>query len=345
MDAFFASVEQLDNPSLKNKPVAVGGSGKRGVVAAASYEARAFGVRSAMPGFKARNLCPGLIFVQPRFDRYKEISSKIRALYENYTDLIEPLSLDEAYLDVTENKKNWDSAIKIALHIKKEIKEEIGLTASAGVSINKFLAKIASDIKKPDGLTVILPDEVDSFLEALPIEKFYGVGKATQKKMYELGIENGLDLKKVSLEEMLEQFGKMGKYYYDVVRGVDHRSVSPERIRKSISSEQTYIEDLKDKEEIFDALYRLSKDVHQAMQKREINGRTVNLKIRFSDFTTFTRSKTHNHFFNSLDLIFDTSKELIIGMEGSLEPVRLLGVGMSNLDTEINAKQLDLDLS
>src|SRR5690606_2451342 len=244
MDAFYASVEQMDNPELKGKPLAVGGSEKRGVVSAASYEARKFGVRSAMSGVQAKRNCPDLIFVRPRFERYQEISKKIRRIFYDYTDLVEPLSLDEAYLDVTQNKNGNPSASLIAKEIRERILNEVGLTASAGISINKFIAKVASDYNKPNGQKTVNPEEVISFLEELDIRKFYGVGKVTAEKMYQKGIFTGLDLKLKPLEYLEEHFGKSGKYYYYIVRGIHHSEVKPNRIRKSLAAERTFSENL-----------------------------------------------------------------------------------------------------
>ncbi|MCK5700612.1 MAG: DNA polymerase IV, partial [Cyclobacteriaceae bacterium] len=244
MDAFFASIEQRDNPDLLGKPVAVGGAGKRGVVAAASYEARKFGVFSAMPASIALRKCPELIFTKPRFDVYKEVSNQIRQIFLEYTDLVEPLSLDEAYLDVTENKKGLGSATIIAREIKSKINSTTHLIASAGVSINKFLAKVASDQDKPDGLYVIKPNQAESFVDGLAIEKFFGIGKVTAKKMHELGINTGADLKQISIEELVRRFGKVGRYYFDIARAIDKRLVNPNRIRKSLGAERTFEDDL-----------------------------------------------------------------------------------------------------
>ncbi len=337
MDAFFTSVEQRDNPALKGKPIAVGGSSKRGVIAAASYEARKYGVRSAMPGAQAAKLCPHLIFVPHRFDAYREVSDQIREVFAEYTDLIEPLSLDEAFLDVTENKLQLKSAINIANQIRRKIEERTQLTASAGVSINKFLAKIASDVNKPNGLTVIMPDEVESFLEQLEIDKFFGVGKATSAKMKAMGIFTGADLKKYSMVELAERFGKFGRYIYNAVRGEDNRPVKANRIRKSISKETTYDTNLITYDSVKDALQNLTIQLHKSAAKRNILGRTINLKFRFGDFQTLTRSKTINHFTNDADLITKVSLELVEEIDFSEKGVRLLGVGLSNLNTELKA--------
>ena len=343
MDAFFASVEQRDNPELRGKPVAVGGSRERGVVAAASYEARKFGVRSAMSSRLAYQKCPSIIFVRHRFDVYKEVSRQIRSIFHEYTDLVEPLSLDEAFIDVTQNKFSEPSAIKIASEIKQKIKQRTQLTASAGVSVNKFLAKVASDLKKPDGLAVILPEQVIPFLEELPIEKFFGVGKATAERMRNFGIKTGADLKKYSRLELAQRFGKFGSYLYDVVRGIDKRKVKPDRIRKSISSETTYNEDLTTLDDVKASVRLLIGKLCKSCEKYNIKGKTINLKYRFSDFTTFTRSRTLGGFTNSHDIITDLTFEMLQELEGEMKPIRLLGIGLSTLNTERKDNQLEFD--
>lgn len=345
MDAFFASVEQRDNPDLRGKPVAVGGSRERGVVAAASYEARKFGVRSAMPSRLAFQKCPHIVFVPHRFDVYKQVSSEIRAIFKEYTDLVEPLSLDEAFLDVTDNKFNEPSAIKIASEIKQKIKEKTKLTASAGVSVNKFLAKVASDLRKPDGLAVILPEQALPFLEALEINKFFGVGKATEEKMKNMGIANGAHLKKYSRLELAQRFGKFGSYLFDVVRGKDKRPVKPNRIRKSISSETTYNEDLETINQVKVALSDLIKKLVTSCEKYNIKGKTVNLKYRFSDFTTFTRSRTLGGYFNDEIIITHLSNDILTELEVEMKPIRLLGIGLSTLNTERQDNQLEFDFN
>ncbi|MEG2079310.1 DNA polymerase IV [Chryseobacterium sp.] len=341
MDAFYASVEQHDNPALRGKPVAVGG-GHRGVVSAASYEARKYGVRSAMPSKTAKEKCPHLIFVPPRFARYKEISKKIREIFYEYTDLVEPLSLDEAYLDVTENKKQIESANQIAREIRQKIYEQTGLTASAGISINKFLAKVASDINKPNGQKTIHPDKVEKFLEELPVEKFYGVGKVTANKMFSLAIYKGKDLKNKPLEELTRLFGKSGKYYYDVVRGIHHSHVKPHRIQKSVAVEQTFFEDLFDQQQIDEKLQNLSEELYNRLQKNNILGRSLTLKIKYKDFSLFTRSFTKEEYFTSPEQFFKISKKL-----WELRPfnkaVRLLGLSLSQLNTE-QKKQISVQL-
>ncbi len=343
MDAFFASVEQRDNPDLRGKPVAVGGSRERGVVAAASYEARKFGVRSAMSSRLAYQKCPSIVFVRHRFDVYKEVSKQIREIFQEYTDLVEPLSLDEAFIDVTVNKFEEPSAIKIASEIKQKIKEKTQLTASAGVSVNKFLAKIASDLKKPDGLAVILPEQVIPFLEELPIEKFFGVGKATAEKMKNFGIKTGADLKVHSRLELAQRFGKFGSYLYDVVRGIDKRKVKPDRIRKSISSETTYSEDLATLQDVKSSVRLLIGKLCKSCEKYNIKGKTVNLKYRFNDFTTFTRSRTLGGFTNDHEIITDLTFEMLQELERDMKPIRLLGIGLSTLNTERKDNQLEFD--
>jgi len=344
MDAFFASVEQRDHPQLRGKPVAVGGNGKRGVIAAASYEARKYGVRSAMPSARASKLCPHLIFVKHRFEAYREVSDQIREIFSEYTDMIEPLSLDEAFLDVTENKLGLKSAINIANQIRRKIEERTQLTASAGVSINKFLAKIASDVNKPNGITVILPDQVDDFLEQLDIDKFFGVGKATSAKMKAMGIFSGADLKGYTLVELAERFGKFGRYLYHVVRGEDNRPVKANRIRKSISKETTYSDNLMTIDDIRDAISKLSEQLYASSHKRNILGRTINLKLRFADFETITRSKTISHFTHEVDIVRNLCMEMITDIGLDDRGIRLLGVGLSNLNTEMSYDyQLSLD--
>ncbi|MDO7172021.1 DNA polymerase IV [Mariniflexile sp. AS56] len=333
MDAFYASVEQLDNPDLIGKPVAVGGNGKRGVISAASYEARKFGVKSAMAGNLAIKLCPELIFVKPNFERYTEISKKIRKIFLDYTDLVEPLSLDEAYLDVTDNKKGNPSASLIAEEIRARIFNEVGLTASAGISINKFVAKIASDYNKPNGQKTVNPEEVVPFLEVLDIRKFYGVGKVTAEKMYQLGIFTGEDLKRKSIEFLDEHFGKSGKYYYDVVRGIHTSDVKPNRIRKSLAAERTFSENLSSEVFMLEKLEHIAAEVSRRLVKSKVSGKTVTLKIKYSDFTLQTRSKTLHYFISDKALILDTAKDLLY-QEKLNNSVRLLGISMSNLNTE-----------
>ena len=338
MDAFYASVEQLDNPKLRGKPVAVGGSSQRGVVSAASYEARKFGVRSAMSSVIAKRNCTDLIFVKPRFDRYRELSNRIRAIFLEYTDLVEPLSLDEAYLDVTENKKGNPSASLIAKEIRQKILDKTGLTASAGISINKFIAKVASDYNKPNGQKTVNPEEVEAFLEDLEIRKFYGVGKVTADKMYRLGIFTGRDLKEKSLEFLNEHFGKSGEYYYKVVRGIHLSEVKPSRIRKSLGAERTFEENISSEVFMLERLENISEEIERRLAKNKVAGKTVTLKIKYSDFTLQTRSKTLNYFISSKDLIMETARELLY-QEKMKNSVRLLGISLSNLNTDKPAEK------
>lgn len=340
MDAFYASVEQLDNPELRNKPIAVGGSSERGVVSAASYEARAFGVRSAMSGVAAQKRCPHLIFVKPRFDRYREISGQIRDIFEQYTDLVEPLSLDEAYLDVTRNKKGNPSATLIAREIRKRIFDELGLNASAGISVNKFVAKIASDINKPNGQKTIPPEGVLGFLEGLEIKKFYGVGKVTRDKMYRLGIFTGMDLKDKPLEFLEDHFGKNGRYYYDIVRGIGHSEVKPYRVRKSLAAERTFSENISSEVFMLERLKEIAAEVARRLKKNRVAGKTVTLKIKYSDFQLQTRSKTLPGFIDSQESIFENVKHLLY-QERMRESVRLLGISLSNLNIEERTTDAD----
>ena len=333
MDAFFASVEQMDNPALRGKPIAVGGAENRGVVAAASYEARKFGVRSAISGVLAKKNCPDLIFVRPRFERYAAISNQIRKIFHEYTDLVEPLSLDEAYLDVTINKKGNPSATLLAQEIRLRILNEVGLTASAGISVNKFVAKIASDYNKPNGQKTVTPDEVIPFLEVLPIRKFYGVGKVTTEKMYQLGIFTGLELKRQSLEFLEKHFGKSGNFYYNVVRGIHHSEVKPNRITKSVAAEHTFDSNLSSEIFMLEQLENIANTLEKRLKKHRIAGKTVTLKIKYSDFTQHTRSKTLPYFISEKGLIMETVKELLF-QERMKDSVRLLGISLSNLNTE-----------
>ena len=333
MDAFYASVEELDNPDLKGKPVAVGGSEKRGVVSAANYEARKFGVRSAMSGYLAKKNCPQLIFVKPRYSRYKEISKKIRSIFHDYTDLVEPLSLDEAYLDVTVNKKGNPSATLIAQEIRQRIFDEIGLAASAGISINKFIAKVASDYNKPNGQKTVNPEEVIEFLEVLEIRKFYGVGKVTAQKMYKLGIFTGKDLKEKPLDFLEKHFGKSGSYYYHVVRGIHTSEVKPHRIPKSVGAERTFSENLSSEIFMLERLDHIAEELERRLTKSKIAGKTITLKIKYSDFTLQTRSKTLPYFVADKALILETAKDLLY-QESLQNSVRLLGISLANLNTD-----------
>lgn len=343
MDAFFASVEQLDNPDLRGKPVAVGRRGERHVVAAASYEARKFGVRSAMPSVIAEKLCPGLIFVRHRFDRYNEISEKVFDIFREYTDLVEPLSIDEAFLDVTEGRKEIYSATLIAREIKEEIKTRTGLTASAGVSFNKFLAKIASDINKPDGIFIIRPEEAGRFVEELPVERFYGIGKATSGKMHRLGIHNGADLKKWELPALMRNFGKAGLFYFDIARGTDNRPVVPSHVRKSIGTEITYEKDLTTGFGIIAELYKVEKELMERLEASGTTGRTITMKVRFHDFSMITRSRSLPCYISDFKTLHRevTVIRKSLGLEG--KRIRLFGLTVSNLEGEQHDDtQLDL---
>ncbi len=343
MDAFFASVEQLDNPELRGKPVAVGGSGERHVVAAASYEARKYGVRSAMPSVSAKKLCPGLIFVPHHFERYVEISGEIMKIFRQYTDLVEPLSLDEAFLDVTNDKKNTGSATLIAKTIKKEILTNLGLTSSAGISFNKFLAKVASEVNKPNGFFVILPEEAGKFIDNLAIEKFFGIGKVTAEKMHQLGIHKGIDLKQWDMEGLIRNFGKAGKFYYDICRGVDDRPVEAEWERKSIGTELTYEKDLTTRFAIITELYKLERELIHRMEENNAVGRTVTLKIKYSDFSQITRSKTLQNYIRDFNTLHREVSEIRRSVELEGKKIRLLGVSISNMESdEPYCRQLDL---
>lgn len=334
MDAFYASVEQMDNPDLKGKALAVGGSETRGVVSAASYEARKFGVRSAMSGVQAKRNCPHLIFVRPRFERYKEISKQIRKIFHDYTDLVEPLSLDEAYLDVTQNKKGNPSASLIAQEIRKRILDEVGLTASAGISVNKFVAKVASDYNKPNGQKTVNPEEVEAFLENLDIKKFYGIGRVTADRMYHLGIFTGKDLKSKSAEFLEEHFNKSGLYYYNIVRGIHNSQVKPHRTAKSVAAEHTFNENLTSEIFMIEKLERIAAELENRLKRHNISGKTVTLKIKYSDFTLQTRSKTLPYFISDKGLLLEAAKELLF-QERMKDSVRLLGISLNNLNTEV----------
>ncbi len=340
MDAFYASVEQMDDPSLKGKPIAVGGGGKRGVISAASYEARKFGVKSAMAGTLGAKLCPELIFVKPNFDRYYDISKKIRTIFYDYTDLVEPLSLDEAYLDVTQNKKGNPSASLIAKEIRDRILNDVGLTASAGISINKFIAKVASDYNKPNGQKTVNPEGVLEFLEQLDIRKFYGVGKVTAEKMYQKGIFTGLDLKQKSLEYLDANFGKSGRYYYYVVRGIHNSEVKPHRTRKSLAAERTFSENLSSEVFMLKKLEHIAQEVSRRLNKSNVAGKTITLKIKYSDFTLQTRSKTLPYFISDKSMILETTKDLLY-QEKLNNSVRLLGISLSNLNTKVKMQKLE----
>ncbi|WP_346857248.1 DNA polymerase IV [uncultured Draconibacterium sp.] len=339
MDAFFASVEQLDNPELRGKPVAVGGSSERGVVAAASYEARKFGVRSAMSSKVAKRKCPDLIFVKHRFERYKEISNQIRELFLEYTDLVEPLSLDEAYLDVTYVKKGKPSATLIAREIKQRIFDRTGLTASAGVSYNKFLAKVASDVNKPNGIFVVTPDRAQAFIDNLEVRKFFGIGKVTAEKLNKMGVWYGRDLKQIDRLELVRLFGKAGSYYYGICRGEDDRVVQPSRERKSVGAENTFSNDLFRMEDLEKELMQIAGKVWERSQRSNVKAKTLTLKFKYADFEQHTRSKTLSGFFNSKALFIAESKKLM-KLEGGFDKgIRLLGLTLSNFIHELDEQE------
>ena len=340
MDAFYASIEQRDHPEYRDKPIAVGGSpeGRGGVVATASYEARKFGIRSAMPSKQALQLCAHVIFVRPRFEVYKDVSRKIREIFRRYTDLIEPLSLDEAYLDVTHDKKDIGSAIEIARQIKLAIREELHLTASAGVSINKFIAKIASDLQKPDGLTFIGPSSVEAFMEQLPVEKFHGVGRVTAEKMKGMNLHTGADLKRLQEAELIRLFGKTGKFYYNIVRGIDNRSVEPHRETKSLSAEDTFPYDLTALDEMNSALDTIATVVHERLTKYNLKGRTITLKIKYGNFRQITRRLSLPAVTNDMGIIQAAAKQLLASTDWQSQGIRLFGIGVSNFKEYAPAK-------
>ena len=345
MDQFFAAVEQLDNPELKGKPMAVGHDAERGVVSTASYEARRFGVHSAQSIQVAKRLCPQLIIVEPHFQRYKEVSSQLHEIFHDYTDLIEPISLDEAFLDVTNNKKGMELGVDIAREIKQCIRETTGLTASAGVSYCKFLAKIASDWRKPDGLTVIHPDRALDFIAHLKVEKIWGVGQKTAEKMHRMGIFTGLDLRNMSLSRLTQEFGKMGQVFYDFSRGIDNRPVISEWERKSVSCEQTFESDISENAAVTIHLYHIVLELVRRIEKNDFEGRTLTLKVKFAhkreqtedhfqsaerqDFQQITRSITVDHILRTKDEILPLAKQLMRGVEFHSHPIRLLGFGVS----------------
>jgi DNA polymerase-4 len=350
MDAFYASVEQRDRPELKGKPVIVGGDPQaRGVVAACSYEARKFGVHSAMPAATAYRLCPDAIFIRSRFDVYRAVSAQIREIFYEYTDLVEPLSLDEAFLDVTENYKGIPLATLIARELKKKIYQITGgLTSSAGVSFNKFLAKVASDLNKPDGLTVITPEMADDFIDKLPIRKFFGVGKVTEEKMLNLGIKTGADLKKYKKEQLIQIFGKSGRYFYDIAHGMDERPVEPNRIRKSIGKETTFSEDIDDTDRMLEILNDIAFRLENSLMKRDAKGRTITLKVKYFDFQSITRSVTVDETADNAAIIMKHIRPLLSKTEAGEKKVRLLGISVSNFDDQENKvgkyRQLPLPL-
>jgi DNA polymerase-4 len=347
MDAFFAAVEQRDNPALRGKPIIVGGPpDSRGVVATCSYEARTFGVRSAMPCSQAHRLCPSAIFVPPRFEAYKQVAYQVRNIFYEVTDLVEPLSLDEAYLDVTENKLDEPIATTIAVWIKNRIKSETGLTASAGVAGGKFLAKIASDLRKPDGLFVIRPEKSQRFIDKLPIGKFHGIGRVTEQKMIGLGIKTGLDLRNTPLEEIIHHFGKSGLYYYDIAHGKDDRPVQPDHIRKSVGAENTFEEDMTSVADMEAELQRIALTVADRLRRIETKGRTITLKVRYHDFERSTRSYSLSRYVDEPDVLYHVARDLLPATDASTRPVRLLGISVSNLDLEeslLYGRQLEFD--
>ena len=348
MDAFYASVEQRDHPELRGKAIAVGHSEERGVVAAASYEARKYGVRSAMSSLKAKQLCPHLIFVPGRMSVYKEVSAQIHAIFHNYTDLIEPLSLDEAFLDVTHNKKNIPLAVDIAKEIKLRIHEELNLVASAGISYNKFLAKVASDYRKPDGLCTIHPDQAQEFIDRLPIEAFWGVGKVTAKKMHTLGIHRGKELRQCTLEMLTRIFGKAGHIYYNFARGIDLRPVEAERIRKSVGCEHTLDKDITSQSSVIIELYHVATELVERLKRNGFSGNTLTLKIKFYDFKQITRSLTQEKELNRLEDILPLAKQLLKEVDYTIRPIRLIGLTVSNPKEEQEEehgvwKQLELE--
>lgn len=348
MDAFYASVEQRDEPAYRGKPIVVGGTPEqRGAVAAASYEARKFGIRSAMPARVARQRCPQVIFVSPRFDVYRAVSQQVRAIFAGYTELVEPLSLDEAYLDVTENLVGERSAIAIAQAIRRDIQQATQLTASAGVSINKFLAKVASGLDKPDGLYVIRPEQAAAFIETLPIEKFHGIGQVTARKMRELGIVTGADLRQWAEADLVQQFGKVGRFYYRVARGQDDRPVNPNRIRKSIGAEKSFAPDLDTRSQMEAALTQIAQRVGQRVQEQRRGGYTLTLKVKYSDYRQVTRSHTQTYPIREPTAIWSLGQALLHQHVDGDDKVRLLGLALSNLEplpSEMQFIQLELDL-
>nr|WP_321486690.1 DNA polymerase IV [uncultured Draconibacterium sp.] len=330
MDAFFASVEQLDYPELRGKPIAVGGTSDRGVVAAASYEARKYGVRSAMSSKVAKRKCPDLIFVKHRFERYKEISAQIRSIFLEYTDLVEPLSLDEAYLDVTYAKKGLPSATLIAKEVRQRIFEETGLTASAGVSYNKFLAKVASDVNKPNGMFVVIPDKAQDFIDQLEIRRFFGIGKVTAKKLNDIGVWYGRDLKLIDRLELTRMFGKAGNYYYDICRGIDNREVQPSRERKSVGAENTFLNDLFLEDDLKKELLIIAEKVWERASRSDVKAKTVTLKFKYADFEQHTRGKTIEPYINTKERFITESLKLMKSEGGFSKGIRLLGLTLSN---------------
>ena len=345
MDAFYASVEQRDEPTLKGKPVAVGYPAKRGVVAAASYEARGFGVHSAMPSTVAIRKCAELVFVPPRFDVYREVSRQIHAIFKNYTRLVEPLSLDEAYLDVTDNLKGIPTAWETAKEIRARIYEETRLTASAGISCNKFLAKLASDYRKPNGQFAIMPDQAEAFVATLPVAKFHGVGPKTTSKMRALGIETGADLRQQTLDFLQDRFGKSGSWYYNIARGWDERSVQPDRERKSLGSETTFAEDRTDPVQIEAGVIAMADDVWAWCEKANSRGRTVTVKIKWADFQISTRSRSMETTIQTREKLHQIALDLIRSVFPPPKGVRLVGVTLSNFRSQAPSTAAELPFS
>lgn len=342
MDAFFASVEQRDHPELRGIPLAVGYDGPRGVVATASYEARRYGIHSAMPMMRAKRLCPHLTIVPGCYSRYKEVSSQVHSIFHDYTDLIEPISLDEAFLDVTENKKDIPLAVNIAREIRQRIRDEVHLTASAGISYNKLLAKIASDWRKPDGMTTIHSDRALDFIAQLRVEKLWGVGPRTAEKMHYMGIFTGADLREVPLQHLMEVFGKMGKVYYNFARGIDNRPVETEWIRKSVGCERTFLEDIYKPSAVLVELYHATEELVRRIAKSDFVGHTLTLKVKFSDFTQITRSLTVQHSLLDKDGILPVAKRLLKEVGYSADhPIRLLGLSVSNPTMEAEAHRVE----
>jgi len=340
MDAFYAAIEQRDFPEYRGQPIAVGGApDRRGVVATASYEARRFGVRSAMSSTRAKQLCPELIFVRPRFDVYKQVSGAIRDIFRRYTDLIEPLSLDEAFLDVTIDKRNIGSAIVIAEEIREAIRQELHLTASAGVSVSKFVAKIASDMNKPDGITFIGPSRIVAFMEQLPVDKFFGVGKITAQKMRRMQLFTGADLKRLSEEEMVRHFGKTGRFYYKMVRGIDDRAVKPDRAIKSVASEDTFEYDMEERNAMMAELEKIAAKIAVRLGRYQLKGRTITLKVKFSDFRIITRSHTLLFYTNEETVLLQHAGELLAKLDLEDRRVRLLGISVSNFEESPGAQE------
>ncbi|MBN1956979.1 MAG: DNA polymerase IV [Desulfuromonadales bacterium] len=348
MDAFYAAVEQRDQPQLRGKPVVVGGRpDSRGVVATCSYEARRFGIHSAMSCARAYRLCPQAVFVRPRFDVYLKVSQEIRRIFFQYSDLVEPLSLDEAYLDVTCNKKNLQSATWVAQSIRRDIRDQTALTASAGVSYNKFLAKIASDMHKPDGLTVVTPEQAEAFIAELPIRKFHGVGRVTEKKMHRLGIMTGYDLRQHDLDDLIREFGKSGHYFFNIARGIDLRPVTPDRLRKSIGKELTLKEDIADIGQMLTILGGLADKVSASLKQKQTSGLTLTLKVKYADFQLITRSISSATAIHKAEDILLLAEQLLKRTAAGQRAVRLLGVTISQLTNEVSASgslQLELPL-